>query len=273
MRTRTVALLVSLWITAGLSAQVGTFRVMSFNTLHFGWGGMGNTVAKSTEIFNISTNSNAHAIALQEVMAQALVGPLATLQGYFPGAAHFAVAANGYGGGAYVEFYVIILDTGMFVVGAQHEFPALSPGTFSRPPMAVAVQPNGSANTYYIADFHAIWGRVAAQRAAEATSICTVWQAGVGGGANGIAFVGDWNLTAAQVTANGACMSAAQPTGLTTLNRAGTAYSSSYDHGVQFGAGGGLMLTASSIYNPPNTAIWRATVSDHVPVLVDYSYQ
>jgi len=67
-------------------------------------------------------------------------------------------------------------------------------------------------------------------------------------------------------------MRTATPSGLTTLNRAGTQYSSSYDHAVTF-RGGQLAITASAIYGPADTQVWRANISDHVPVYVTYSYR
>jgi hypothetical protein len=67
-------------------------------------------------------------------------------------------------------------------------------------------------------------------------------------------------------------MNAAQPTGLTTLNRDGTQYSSSYDHAVTF-TGGTLVIDAGAVHAPPDTKSWRKNVSDHVPVYVRYRYQ
>ena len=256
---------VSILIPALLFAPIASaqqFTVASFNTLHYGQGN--NTAAKDAVIQQLV--AGAHATVLQEIMPQANFAGLA----FPPGTVDFLVAQNSYGTARYSERYVIILQRAMFQNVAMHEFPQLAApgGPFSRPPMLAQVQPNGSARTYYIADFHAIWGRRQAQRNAEAAAVCATYAAAT----PEIAFAGDWNLTAAQIQANAPCVIDAQPAGLTTLNRAGTQYSSSYDHGVVF-AGSTLTIAAANVLQPANTQAWRATVSDHVPVTVTYNYQ
>lgn len=261
-------LLSILTLIAAPSLTAQTFVLVSFNTLHYGWGT--NTPNKDQAIYDVAQATGASAIVLQEIMPQANFGNLQTL--FPPSTADFMVSQNSFGTGNYQERYLTILARSKFTVLARAEFPALAApgGPFSRPPMLLQVRPAGSAGTYYIGDFHAVWGRSQSQRTAEAAAICTSLLPLVGS-AN-IALAGDWNLTAAQVTANGTCISNATPAGLTTLNRAGTQYSSSYDHAVTF-TGGQLGISASAVYGPANTQTWRANVSDHVPVYVTYTYQ
>lgn len=259
-----VSIVILSFLFAPIASAQPQFTVASFNTLHYGWGA--TTAAKDAVIQQLGTV--AHAIVLQEIMPQANFAGLQTA--FPPATADFIVSQNSYGTARYQERYVIILSKAMFDSVGTFEFPQLAApaGPFSRPPMMAAVRPNGSARTYYIADFHAIWGRSQAQRTAEAAAVCTSFAANT----PEIAFAGDWNLSAAQILASAPCVANAQPAGLTTLNRAGTLYSSSYDHGVVF-AGSTLGIAAANVLQPANTQTWRASVSDHVPVTVTYTYQ
>lgn len=255
-------------LLAGPPMAAQSFVLLSFNTLHYGWGA--NSAYKDQAIFATAQAVGANAIVLQEVMPNATFGNLQTL--FPPATADFLVSQNSFGAGTYRELYLTILAKAKFTTLQRGEFPALGApaGPFSRPPMLIKVRPQGSANTYYIGSFHAIWGRSQSQRTAEAAAICTALLPLVGS-AN-IALAGDWNLTAAEVGANAPCLNGAAPAGLSTLKRDGSAYSSSYDHAVTF-TGGQLAITASAVYPAPNLQTWRTTVSDHVPVYVTYTYQ
>lgn len=256
------------------SVHAQSFTAVSFNALHYGWGG--NTAGKNSGMSEALSATKAAALVLQEVMPQAT---LANFQAGVPppvGNWTFAISANSFGTGWYQERYAVVLLSSQFpTIGANLEFPALV-GTFSRPPMGVPVIPQGSAGTYVIADFHAVWGRRKSQRTAEATAICASWLPAVKAALNptkaqGIALAGDWNLTTAEVATNAsACVSSASPSALTTLNRAGTDYSSSYDHAVQFNTGT-MTLSLAWVYPVGNTVTWRA-VSDHVPIAASFAY-
>ena len=172
---------------------------------------------------------------------------------------------------SYRERYVAILSRASLHALATYEFPQLGApaGPFARPPFLIAVRPAGATRNYLIGDFHAVWGRSQAQRTNEAAAMCAfeAWL-----NTPEIAMAGDWNLDVPLLLNSAACMSNAQPAGLTTLNRAGTAYSSSYDHAVLF-HGTHLGINGSIVIQPPNPQAWRQTVSDHVPVAIAYSYQ
>ena len=265
MRRSVLELLLS--IVAASSLQAADLRIVSLNTLHYGWGSSAASTNKGTQIVAATQRNHADAVVLQEVMSAAVAPP-------FPaGTWRFVVAKNSYGTASYQEFYMALFNLkAVPTVGNAIEFPALKT-TFSRPPMAVQVTPAGSQNAYYVANFHATWGERAAQRTAEAKQICDTWlpQAQAAFHSVNIALLGDWNRKAAQVTTAGNCMIAALPVEKTTLNLKGVP-ASAYDHAVSF-QNSTLTLTSAAVDQPALTPLtWRTTVSDHWPIIAVYTY-
>lgn len=268
MRKELFLLGLFLFVAPPLAAQK-QFVLVSFNTLHYGYGT--TTADKDAAIFSVAKAAQADAIVLQEIMPPATFGDLETL--FPPSVVYFQVSQNSFGTGNYRERYLTILGKTKFTLLTSLEFTNLAApnGAFSRPPMLLGVRPAGSATTYYIGNFHAVWGRNQKQRKAEASAICSALQPKVG--SLNIALAGDWNLTAPQVQAAAAqCLATVLPDGLTTLNRQGTTFSSSYDHAVVF-SGSKLAITADTVFEPNNTVTWRGSISDHVPVYVTYTYK
>ncbi len=260
------AVLLFVSIIAASSLEAADLTIVSFNALHYGWSNDQKNKAKGDAIVKVATGANADAVVFQEVMAPAVAPP------FKAGAWLFKVSANSFGNGHYQEFYLAAFRRSSFsAIGNPIEFPGLQgPTGFSRPPMAVQVTPSGSTKAYFVASFHAIWGQTQGQRTSEAGRICTQWltQRAFNRSVN-IALLGDWNLTGPQVTANGDCMTDAQPTAETTLNRTG-ATSSSYDHAVTFDHST-IAVRRATVYNT-NNGNWRAQVSDHLPIIAVYRY-
>ena len=273
--------------------------VASQNTLHYGWGttnpsrAQGSAVVpgtgayKTAQILSILPNVTAPGVLmLQEVMTLTDVGAMAAACPPGPCAPYQSPA---YGRGWYLETYLFLVSDPLGALSVNGLGVSCGPGVggkacsnFSRPPVWLSVTPTGAGGPgpLFLVDFHAVWGRSAAARQAEAKAMPAVVK--LIKGSNAIVVGGDWNLDVPtlQPLLSAAANSLA-PTALTSLNPAGQ-QSSSYDH-FWFNKGGGYNFGAPLLWpcNPATAGsaasaaacsarlvTWRQNVSDHLGIYV-----
>lgn len=270
IRPRSLAVLAALFLALTLpTASSGkSFKIVSQNMLHLGWG----KNPKKTNKYNYFRNDvfGRYDVALmQEVMAKADMNQVN------PGQYNWYMTAVK-GRGSYREAYGFLVKNpanGGFNVAGNGwvDYPDLN-NWFIRPPAGILVLSGN--NPIWLVSYHAIYGKRKSQRVTEVRRMATVYnffhgRSHGGKSSNRVAIAGDWNLPANDkafdplrqaIGANAQI----KPTGKTSLKKNG-GLSQPYDHFVW---DGNDLRTAKPI-DPPyrvSKKTFRTNYSDHLGI-------